>query len=162
MESYSHFHGLEFLMIHRPELFDDLGQLIEELDAADFGNADPNSLTPNTPDDPGRRRYRVKLQGQGWKYTNSAKLECFNKRRIGLKFYFGLRAGEQQSEFNDFCTRYRGDEIDVGVGIFPMESAERDLGTAGFETAILNLKNFGRLGTVVPLALFAVRPEMTI
>lgn len=156
VETYSHFNGLEFLEVHRNDLFNELKQLVNGLNAADVGTAVQNSLAPYVHKGSVSQRHHDQLEGRDWHYSSSARIECFNKRRIGLKFCFDLKVGEERSEFNDFCSRYRCDEIDVGVGLFPMERTERDIGSADFRTAVQTLKECGRAGAVVPLALFAI------
>ena len=75
---------------------------------------------------------------------------------MGLKFCFNLKAGNERPEFNDFCSRYRCDEIDLGIGLFPAERSEQNRGNTVFKTAVETLKEGGRNCTVVPLALFAI------
>ena len=155
-KTYSHFHGLEFLEVHRPELLHDLRQSIEELEPAEIENGDGDIFATTASNGAGARRYHVKLDARDWHYLNSARLPCFNKQQTGLKFCFGLRTGELKPEFDDFCARYRNGEIELGVGVFPMERIRQDFATVDFETAVQDLRKRGRVDTVVPLLLFAV------
>ena len=155
-KTYSHFHGLEFLEVHRRELLHDLRQSIEELEPAEVENGDGDISATSATNGAGAQRYHVKLKARDWHYSNSAKLPCFNKQRTGLKFCFGLRTGELKPEFDDFCARYRGGEIDLGVGVFPVERIGQEFETVNFESAVQDLRKRGRIETVAPLLLFAV------
>ena len=159
VETYSHYNGLEFLEIHRHDLLEELKQLVKAFDISGVGNAGLSSRVSSFRNDPQSRRYHEQLESRGWHNSNSWRIENFSKQRIALKFCFGVRAGEERLEFNEFCARYRCDEIDVGIGIFPISSAEQDPDSCNFGTAIQNLGKSSRAGVVVPLALFAVGPE---
>ena len=115
IETYSHYNGLEFLEIHRHDLLGELQQLVKAFDIYGVGKAGLRSKESSFRNDPQSRRYHEQLESRGWHNSDCWRMESFSKQRIALKFCFGLRAGEERLEFDEFCSRYRHDEIDVVV-----------------------------------------------
>ena len=155
LESYSHFNGLEFLKVRQNDLFDSLRQQVRELDATEFIEPQQD-LVLHSEGQSVDRRFRERLRTGGWQCSGIASIKCFIKNKIGLKICFGLKAGDEWAEYCDFCSRYRCDEIDLGIGLFPMESTARHGSDANFRNAVQALRECGRVAVVVPLALFAI------
>ena len=138
IETYSHFNGLEYLLVNKPELWQEIQSSIEQTESLD-------ACAEN-------------FKADGW-LINAFDTSGFLKERVGLNV-----AINKSALANDFPASYlisfQRDEIDVGIEILPMKSLQHNMssGPAYYEGELYNVIRNGRGVPTVPLVMIGIAP----
>jgi Restriction endonuclease BglII len=164
-ETYSHLNGLEFLLIRRKELWDEVREVISHVDAAacrtkiskeqrSMGELkySPQAMI---------KRFASALTEQGWgKFTAAGQIFDYNqtdfvKDRVAIEVQFGKYAFVAYDLFVKHLAFYIRDEIDVGIEILPMKSIQQEMssGPGYYEGELYNVIRNGRGVPGVPLVM---------
>lgn len=130
--TFSHFNGLEYLLVHKPELWRGLTQAIQQVvvdghDAARIRDTLTGLISANS-----RIAFDVQTDGE------TALLGALAMHYL----------------------RYMRDEIDVGIEILPMKSLQDQMssGPGYYEGELYNVIRNGRGVPAVPLVMIGVAP----
>jgi hypothetical protein len=128
IETYSHFYGLEFLLVHKPALWQEIQTVIADVDP---------------------EMYRNKLSNDKWTRMN------FVKERIGVEFHIKK---DSHPAYNKHLALYVEDQIDVGVEILPMKPSQNQMssGISCYEGEFYNIIRQGRGVPAMPLVLIGI------
>ncbi len=107
-DTFSYFNGLEFLLIQRPQIWEEITEILSEIE-------DMNALSSVLP-------------LNGWTNCQTGKDgqqdACFVKDRVAIDFQFGRNAFSRS--FARQLAYYVSDEIDVGVYVLPADALQED------------------------------------
>lgn len=132
VEIYSHFNGLEYLQIRKPQLLDEVREAIRQTDDADlFAILLSQQLAENQ-----WKRYGASSNSQ----TDLV------KDRVAVEIQMGTNALNMCSIFAKHLVLYISDQIDVGMEILPMKSLQSQMssGIANYEGELHNVMHQGR------------------
>lgn len=180
IKTYSHLNGLEFLKIHRKELWEEIITVI--------GSVEPESCKiEDSREESGlgygsialKNCFKKFLVNLDWKEdpnSNSIKKtkmkECerttpfsfngtnFIKDRISIQFNLDIYDYENTIIFERHLALYSLDMIDVGISILPMKSlqAQMSSGVPYYEGELYNVIRQGRGVPAVPLVIVGIMP----
>lgn len=180
IETYSHLNGLEFLKIHRKELWAEINTVIRSLDAEacqvrdlkDKNAIRYSSIALNN-------NFKKFLVNLGWKEVqnnHSVKRteikECeeimpssFNgtkliKKRVAIEILLGKYCFESPVLFERHLALYSLDMIAVGISILPMKLLQIQMssGVPYYEGELYNVIRQGRGVPAVPLVIVGIMP----
>jgi hypothetical protein len=186
-ETYSHFNGLEYLLVHKPQLWREIQEVIS---LVDFGFNTADKSGPAQTLGTGKRsaiqlnkQFRRLLGSLGWKARpvtmhegpedQKAEIEAaghvpirsynqtdFVKERIALEVQFGKYSFVAYDLFVKHLAFYVRDEIDVGIEILAMKSMQAMMssGPGYYEGELYNVIRNGRGVPGVPLVMIGVLP----
>ena len=139
IETHSHFNGLEYLQVHKPQLLDEIWDAVQEVscDANEFESSFSHLFARN-----------------GWQKSGSS----FVKNRIAVSLDMGQTQPSASDVFAQHLAAYVYDQIDVGVEILPMKSLQTQMssGPSYYEGELYNVIRQGRGVPGVPLILIGV------
>ena len=145
IETHSHFNGLEYLQVHKPQLLDEIWSMVQKMpcDADEFESSFSHLLARN-----------------GWQKVGSAgngQMD-FMKNRIAVGFQMAQPQPPACAFFAKHLASYVCDQIDVGVEILPMKSLQTQMssGPSYYEGELYNVIRRGRGVPAVPLVLIGV------
>jgi hypothetical protein len=180
VETYSHLNGLEFLKIHRNELWHEINTAIRSLgsdaskvrDFKDDNTAGYSLITLND-------KLKKILVALGWKEDHKSKSKyttelnefeegtpcSFNgtkliKERVAIEIMLNKYCFESPVLFARHLVQYVVDMIDVGISILPMKSLQVQMssGVPYYEGELYNVIRQGRGVPAVPLVIVGIMP----
>jgi len=139
LSKLSHFNGLEFLLIQRPQLWQEIQTILAKAVS-------------------GQSVQELFLEA-GWQRPqdhNAIQANYFVKDRVALEFQ--KKKVSSPELYARHLAFYVGDHIDVGVEILPMKSLQQQMssGVAYYEGELYNVIRQGRGVPAVPLVLIGV------
>ena len=179
-ELHSHLNGLEYVIIQRSGLWQDLQRVMEAVNVACCSVETENIANVHEPQtcDPLQfnTEFAANLRATGWQVLCPAYLRTENslptqqssdshlapqilvKDRIGLSMHFGLNSTSLCEPFAPHLAFYVRDEIDVGIELLPMKSlqAQMSSGPAYYEGELYNVIRNGRGVPSVPLVIIGL------
>ena len=145
IETHSHFNGLEYLQVHKPQILDEIWNAVQEM------SCDVNELESS---------FSHLLAGKDWQKIGSADNSQMNfvKNRIAITLQMGSPQPPACDFFAQHLAAYVCDQIDVGVEILPMKSLQIQMsfGPSYYEGELYNVIRQGRGVPGVPLILIGV------
>jgi hypothetical protein len=148
---HSHFGGLEWLQIHRPNFWRSLLQSMEQLEGArqiDWPHVHQavQGLAP----------WNTLLTCE----ESICGMECIWDQGIGVKISASLPSDRGLPFYASHQARFLAGQIEVGIEILPMKSmqAEMSSGPGYYEGALYDLARQGRGVPAVPLVLIGLEP----
>jgi len=165
-EKHSHLNGLEFLLIHKPLLWKEIQQVINEVDAekckieVSKGETRQDQIFYSPTDI--SMTFKRLFEDKGWTQNRIHywKRADFIKERVAIEVQFEKYSFATHDLFADHLAFYAGDKIDVGIEILPMEKLQTKMisGIAHYEGVFNNVIHQGRGAFVVPLVIIGVEP----
>ena len=187
VETHSHFNGLEHLLVHKPQLWQEIKDVIQDVDE----NAAKTTVSKetNTKDlfqyNPVEmnKEFKKLLEDKEWKEslvamsTEQQREEIeragsspifsydqtdFVKDRVAIEVYFGKYSLVAYDLFVKHLAFYMGDKIDVGIVILPIKQLQNQMssGVSYYEGELYNVIRQGRGIPAVPLVLFQLNIDM--
>ena len=155
VERYSHWNGLEYLLVRKPHLWREIQEAITSVDAAAF--------TAGAAQKEMSKAIDGSFSSRGWEKSGAAmpndpsRKPGFVKERVAVDVQFG---GYPFDLFVKHMAFFIGDVIDLGVEILPMKAlqAEMSSGPGYYEGELYNLLRQGRGTPAVPLVVVGVAP----
>ena len=166
VEKYSHLNGLEFLLVHKPILWEEIQEVINKADAEKHKTevlkreAKQNQIVYSPADI--SMACKKLLEDKDWleNRINYWQQNDFIKERVATEIHFGKFSLAIYDLFATHLAFYAGDKIDVGVEILPMEKfqAKMTSGVANYEGVFYNFMQQGKGVPAVPLVIIGVEP----
>ena len=181
---HSHLGGLEYLMVHWPELWDEVASIIARTDGdglhtnvvlgtqeraydsaelavglgEGFIRSDWDVVARTEQEDKRARLEDNPHNGPSSHYT--AAPMYFVKNRVAVEVQFGRHFAVAFGLFVKHLAFFVGDLIDVGVEIVPMKQLQEEMssGVPYYEGELYNLIREGRGVPAVPLVLVGIAP----
>ena len=121
-ETYSHFNGLEYLLVRKKKLWEELKTVVSSVDAEKCNITSEKKLyNPNQ-----INKEFKKLFGQkNWKVSHNQ--TDFMKDRVAVETQIGKHPSVAYDLFAKYLAFYKGDTIDVGIKILPMKSLQKKI-----------------------------------
>ena len=180
VETYSHFNGLEYLMVQKPSLLQEIRTAISSVDIAACLASESmpgesryasdkmillfsKHFHQHGWDDP-RIAFSVIREEQVVQRTLAMSAEIpqtdFVKDRVAVEIQFGKYAFVAYDLFVKHLAFYVSDQIDVGVEILPMKAlqAQMSSGVGYYEGELYNVVRQGRGVPAVPLVIIGIEP----
>ena len=186
-QTHSHFNGLEFLIIRKPRLWEEIQYVISEIECSTIGHlikdgsveeyrydgfevqkcfsksltnlqwVDAHSINSNTFDEDEQKKGKVSAGHVPIFIYNQTN---FVKERVAIEVQFGKYAFVADDLFVKHLAFYVKDQIDVGIEILPMKSLQSQMssGPSYFEGELYNVIRQGRGVPSVPLVVIGVEP----
>jgi hypothetical protein len=160
-ETYSHLNGLEYLMVRKPSLWQEVEEVVSLVDATQCRTTTETEEAnqAETRYDAGavNEAFRSLLISRGWE--PSAEIGCM-RDRVAIELQFGTAPTRECSLFAVTLAFYVGDHIDVGIEILPMKSLQMEMssGVPYYEGELYNVIRQGRGVPAVPLLIIGVEP----
>src|SRR4030042_4736024 len=118
IETYSHLNGLEFLLVHKPRLWEETKKVITAVDAKACKTKVAREKTRK-----GKLLYSPVAMNSAFKrLLSQRKWAGFIKDRVAIEVQFGKYSFVAYDLFVKHLAFYIGDHIDVGIEILPMKS----------------------------------------
>jgi hypothetical protein len=148
-EVYSQLGGLEFIKVHKPELWSEIDRAIASVDGHERGK--PGGVVQPAS---WATRIRDGLTRRGW----TARREAMTKSGIDIEIYLANQSLDRDVLFARHRALYQDGIIDVGIEILPMKELETQMssGPAYYEGELYNLIREGRGVPGVPLVLVGI------
>lgn len=145
VDTHSHFNGLEYLLVHKKDLRDEIGRIIEQASPIGIESG------PESNEVEAAKQFKSLFKSRGW---SESELSSLIKDRVALNFQDGKYA------FSKHLAFYVRDEIDVGIEILAMKSLQQDMssGPAYYEGELYNVIRNRRGMPAVPLVMIGVAP----
>ena len=160
VEHHSHLNGREHILVHKPEIWQEVVETIGLIDAeacrssvpSQSDAADSRRFFPQILN----RRFHEAFQGRGWRESHSE----LSKDRVSVKVHFERDMAPPFQLLATHMALYVGDAIDVGVEILPVKamSSQMSYGISHYEGELSNIIRQGRGVPAVPLVLIGVAP----
>ena len=185
VKHHSHLGGLEYLLVHRPELWDEVASIIAETDgdslrtnvvldrqesaydsaelAAGLGEGFIRSdwdVVSRTQQDNKRAPLEENPHNAPSSHFYTVAPTYFVKNRVAIEVQFGKYFAVAFDLFVKHLAFFVGDLIDVGVEIVPMKELQEEMssGVPYYEGELYNLIREGRGVPAVPLVLVGIAP----
>jgi hypothetical protein len=148
VETYSCWNGLEFLFVHKPELWDEIKNIITSIDYNVSNMCRINKIIKEN-----FRRF-------DWNIFKHSNQTDFVKNRVAIEVQFGKYAFVAYDLFVKHLAFYIGNYIDVGVEILPMKTLQSQMssGPSYYEGELYNVVRQGRGVPAVPLVIIGIEP----
>lgn len=176
-EYYSHFNGLEFILIQKPDIWEEIETVISSVHAGEYtikinNNSENKSNIQYSNIDVINNFSRFFLK-HGWKKLqeknyynepdrsiNSLQQTDFVKDRIAIEIQFGRQFSTPQYVFTTPLAFYICDYIDVGIEVLPTKALQEEMssGVSYYEGELYNVVRQGRGVPAVPLVLVGIEP----
>lgn len=159
VETYSHFNGLEYLLIHKPalwqEIYDTIHTVHAEACTRQTLQAERKCYNPHA--------IYAELKRLFCQHHWQEKHVSFTglmKERIALELQFDKNIPTAPEIFATHLALYVSDHIDVGIEILPMKSLQDQMssGVAYYEGGLYNVIRQGRGVPSVPLVMIGIAP----
>ena len=153
-ETYSHFNGLEHLLVHKKRLWKELKTVVSSVDTEKCKTTSEKKLyNPNQIN----KEFKKLLGQKNWKASHSH--TDFMKDRVVVETQIGKYPSMTYDLFAKHLAFYKGDIIDVGIEILPMKSLQKNMTSeiAYYEDE-LDTVNHQRGAPAVPIVLIGVEP----
>ena len=181
VERYSHLNGVEFLLVRRPRLWQEVIDVIESIDVEEYKAtaSDQKSRQRRTLYSPGSMAAAIatEFKASGWRDrlasapSNDVRGQAgaagltddqsgFAKDRVALEIQFGKFPFVLHDLFGSPLALFVLDLIDVGVEVLPVKALEAKMASGGpcFERSRSEIVRSGRGVPAVPLVLLGVAP----
>lgn len=184
VETHSHFNGLEYLLVHKPQLWQEIKDVIEKVgenttkttvskerstdDLFQYNPAEMNksfkrlledkewkeSLVAMSPE-----QQREEIERAGSSPIFSYDQTDFVKDRVAIEVHFGKYSLVAYDLFVKHLAFYMGDKIDVGIVILPMKQLQNQMssGVSYYEGELYNVIRQGRGIPAVPLVILGIK-----
>ena len=179
-ETFSHLNGLEFMTIRKPDLWQEIREIIAAVDADNKKTRDrthqydPMEITAEfnrllrevSWKEPHKALATVPTEHK-WETEASEDVSIFSdnqtdfvKDRVAIEIHFRQSDFMSYDLFANHLAFYVGDQIDVGIEILPMKSLQSQMssGVAYYEGGFYNVVRQGRGVPAVPLVLIGIEP----
>jgi len=178
-ETYSHFNGLEFLKIHRKQLWEEIVRVIDSVGAKpcminDTEKGDAIGYNPIVMEN-SFKKFLVDFGYEEGENGTTIKMETkesdsktpashcgtsYIKDRIAVQVLFDKGSSETSILFKRHLALYIFDKIDVGISILPMKSLQIQMrsGVPYYEGELYNVIRQGRGVPAVPLVIVGIMP----
>jgi len=184
VETHSHFNGLEHLLVHKPQLWQEIRDVIQKVgenttkttvskERSTDGFFQYNPVKMN-------KSFKKLLEDKEWKEslvamsTKQQREEIeragsspifsydqtdFVKDRVALEVHFGKYSLVAYDLFVKHLAFYMGDKIDVGIVILPMKQLQNQMssGVSYYEGELYNVIRQGRGIPAVPLVILGIK-----
>ncbi len=136
VETYSHQNGLEYLIVHQPDLWNEVQQVIRDVDAS-------ACLTKVSKESCMMGQLKYSPKDMNKQFMNLLDKKGWHENRVSKHLAF-----------------YVQDEIDVGIEILAMKSLQQNMssGPGYYEGEFYNVIRNGRGVPAVPLVMIGVAP----
>ncbi len=150
-QHYSHFNGLEFLLVHKQDLWREIEAAVRESRVK--GSSKGPKKTRRT-----MGALERSLREYGWRPAGDD--ECLAKGRIAIRMRCKKRSLGTYGLLAPHWASFVSDVIDVGIEVLPMKELQEEVssGVLYYEGALYNLIREGRGVPAVPLILVGVAP----
>ena len=182
VETHSHFNGLEHLLVHKPQLWQEIKDVIDEVDE----NASKTTVSkergtnglqynPVEINKAFKRLFEDKNWTENWvamssdqqreeiEQTSSSAIFGYNqtdfiKDRVAIEVQFGKYSFEACGLFVRHFAFYVGDKIDVGIEILPMKQLQSQMsyGVSYYEGELYNVIKQGCGVPAMPLVIVGI------
>lgn len=157
VEQHSHLNGWEHIMVHKPDIWAQIEEVIATVDAQN--TRDKKSIEKGMLDEPVyspahlNNQFWGELSARGWHEPSTQ--TNFIKDRIAVEVQFGVYSFGPYDLFGRHMASYVSDVIDVGVEVLPMKvmSSEMSSGISFYEGELSNVIQQGRGIPAVPLVI---------
>ena len=183
VETHSHFNGLEHLLVHKPQLWQEIKDVIEEVDENTAKTTvskerDTKGLFQYNPVEMNKafkRLFGDKNWTESWvamspphqrdeiEQASSSAIFGYNqtdfvKDRVAIEVHFGKYSFVAYDLFVKHLAFYMGDKIDVGIEILPMKQLQSQMscGVFYYEGELYNVIRQGRGVPAVPLVIIGI------
>ena len=182
VETHSHFNGLEHLLVHKPQLWQEIKDAIQEVDEnASKTTASKEKGTNGLQYDPVeinkafKRLFEDKNWTESWvvmssdrqreeiEQTSSSAIFGYNqtdfiKDRVTIEVQFGKYSFGAYDLYVKHIAFYMDDKIDVGIAILPMKQLQSQMssGVSCYEGELYNVIRQGRGVPAVPLVIVGI------
>jgi hypothetical protein len=158
IETYSHLNGLEYLLVHKKPLWDEVKEVISSIDAVKYKTKVEKLIRKTLTMSPDKQKEEIESQSE--KAIFSYNQTDFVKDRVAIEVQFGKYSFVAYDLFVKHIAFYIGDKIDVGIEILPMKSLQSQMssGVAYYEGELYNVVRQGRGVPAVPLILIGIEP----
>ena len=165
METHSIWNGLEYMYIQRLELWKEVENIIQSIDANEYIiETKDNQIYYNV--NMISYGFRERLLSYQWSESareiteKSYNQTDFVKNRVALEVQFGKYAFVAYDLFVKHLAFYIGDHIDVGIEILPMKTLQSQMssGPSYYEGELYNVVSQGRGVPAVPLVIIGIEP----
>ena len=151
-KTYSHFNGLEHLLVHKKKLWEELKTVVSSVDAKNCKTTSRKKLyNPNQIN----KEFKKLFGRKNWK-TNHSQID-FVKDRVAVEMQIGKYPSMTYDLFAKHLAFYKGNIIDVGIEILPMKSLQKNMTSeVAYYEDELNTVNHQRRAPAVPIVLIGV------
>ena len=172
VETYSHLNGLEYLLVHKPNLWREIQSVInnaefkrllrakswEESRVSYWVTKSEKLIRKTLTMTPEEQKKEIEAAGEVpiFSYNQTD----FVKDRVAVEVQFGKYSFVAYDLFVKHLAFYIGDHIDVGVEILPMKSLQSHMssGVPYYEGEFYNVVRQGRGVPAVPLVIIGIAP----
>ena len=183
IETYSHLNGLEYLLVHKPQLWQEIKDVIQEVDentskATISKERNTKGLFQYNPVEMNKVFKRL-LKDKEWTESwvamspeqqkeeigqaGSSPIFSYNqtdfvKDRVAIEVQFGKYSFVAYDLFVKHLAFFMGDKIDVGIEILPMKQLQSQMssGVSYYEGELYNVIRQGRGVPAVPLVIIGI------
>ena len=182
VETHSHFNGLEHLLVHKPQLWQEIKDVIQEGDenaskttASKERGTNGLQYNPVEINKAFKRRFEDKNWTESWvamssdqqreeiEQASSSAIVGYNqadfvKDRVAIEVQFRKYSFVAYDLFVKHLAFYMGDKIDVGIEILPMKQLQSQMssGVSYYEGELYNIIRQGRGVPGVPLVIVGI------
>lgn len=179
-DTYSHLNGLEYLQIHRNELWNEINAVIRLLDAdtCKIKNCEDKNTSVYNYEALNNNLKKFLIDLNWEKVTNNSSLKRtedkerehikpsnfdgidFIKERVAIEILLSEYCFENLVLFEKHLAQYVMDMVDVGISILPMKSLQVQMssGVPYYEGELYNVIRQGRGVPAVPLVIVGIMP----
>lgn len=154
---YSHLHGREYLVVRRPDIWCEVEAVVQGVDACQ-GTVPPARSRAGQRSDLSAT-LRAEFIARGWRHRKRRQGHTdYIKSRVGLGIWIAEAPGGSADMLAEHLASFVCDEIDVGIGVAPMEALRKELdtGTRSFEQGLEVIRRYPRGQPAVPLLLVGI------
>jgi len=164
-KTYSVWNGLEYMYIQRIELWKEIENIIQSIDAKKYKRKIQDNHSYYDFDMISNILQTKLLDCQWEKNTKEIAIRSYNqtdfvKNRVALEVQFGKYSFVAYDLFVKHLAFYIGDYIDVGIEILPMKTLQSQMssGPSYYEGELYNVVRQGRGVPAVPLVIIGIEP----
>ena len=183
VETHSHFNGFEHLLVHKPQLWQEIKDVIQEAGENTSWTTvskerSADGLSQYNPVEMNKEFKRLleekkwteswiamssdeqkeEIEQAGSKPISSYSQTDFVKDRVAIEAQFGKYSFGAYDLFVKHLAFYMGDKIDVGIAILPMKQLQNQIssGASYYEGELYNVIRQGRGVPAVPLVIVGI------
>lgn len=152
-KTYSHFNGLEYLLVHKKKLWEELKKIVSLVDVEKCKTKSrKKSYSPTQI----KQEFKKLLCQKNWKVSHSQ--TNFMKDRVAVETQIGKHSSVNYDLFAKHLAFYMGDTIDVGIKILPMKSLQKNMNkrVTYYEDTLTNVIHQKYGVPAVPIVLIGV------
>ena len=183
VEAHSHLNGLEYLLVHKPQLWEEIQDVIQEVDGEVCKTEVSKEKTvkgqllysPIEMNKSFKSLLEDKQWSQSWiamfpdqkkdeiEHTGSSPISSYEqtdfvKDRAVIEVQFGKYSFGAYDLFVKHLAFYMDDKIDVGIAILPMKQLQSQMssGVSCYEGGLYNVNRQGRNVPALPLVIVGI------